>query len=70
MIPIHIQRIRDLTQPLLAIPDLVDLCGVGEKTVRRWIEDGRLVACKLGGQWRLHPQDYAAFLDRSASRRP
>ena len=63
-------RGRDLREPLLTIPDLARLCGVSDKTVRRWIGDGRLVARKFGGQWRVHPQDYAAFLHAAVVPKP
>ena len=53
---------RDLHEPLLSIADVAERCGVVEKTVWRWIKRGRLVARKLGGQWRVHPSDYLRFL--------
>lgn len=58
---------RDLDEPLLSIPDIAGLCRVSEKSVRRWIESGRLVARKLGGQWRIHPADYHALLHAAAA---
>jgi excisionase family DNA binding protein len=61
---------RDLREALLTIPDIARLCGVSDKTVRRWIGDGRLVARKFGGQWRVHPQDYAAFLHAAVVPKP
>ena len=57
---------RDVTEQLLRIPDIARLCGVSDKTVRRWIDGGRLVARRLGGQWRIHPRDYATFLHDAA----
>lgn len=57
---------RDVAEPLLRIPDVARLCGVSDKTVRRWIDKGRLVARRLGSQWRIHPRDYAAFLHDAA----
>jgi excisionase family DNA binding protein len=53
---------RDLQEPLLTIGELAERIGVHDKTIRRWIQSGRLVARKLGGQWRIHPSDYRAFL--------
>jgi excisionase family DNA binding protein len=52
----------ELGEPLLSIFDVTQLCGVSDKTVRRWISSGRLVARRLGGQWRIHPTDYRNFL--------
>ena len=57
---------RDVTEQLLRIPDIARLCGVSDKTVRRWIDKGHLVARRLGSQWRVHPRDYAAFLHDAA----
>jgi excisionase family DNA binding protein len=56
----------DVTEKLLRISDVARLCGVSDRTVRRWIDSGRLVARKLGSQWRIHPRDYAAFLHDAA----
>lgn len=53
---------RDVAEQLLRISDVARLCGVSERTVRRWIDGGRLVARRLGSQWRIHPRDYAGFL--------
>lgn len=57
----------NLIQPLLTIPDVARLSGFSEKTVRRWIADGRLIARKLGSQWRIHPSDYATLLHEATS---
>ena len=47
---------------LLDIPGVADLCGVSEKTVRRWIGTGELPAAKLGSQWRIRPRDLEDFI--------
>jgi excisionase family DNA binding protein len=47
---------------LLTIQNVADECQVSTKTVRRWIEDGELVAYKLGRQWRISEQDLKHFL--------
>ena len=57
---------RELHEPLLTIAEVAELIGCSEKTVRRWIGSGRLVARKLGRQWRIHPADYRTFLDAGA----
>lgn len=36
--------------------------GVSTATVYRWIGDGRLGAVRVGGQWRVLPEDIAAML--------
>jgi excisionase family DNA binding protein len=39
----------------LSIRDAVDVAGVTEKTIRRWIHNGRLAAHKVGGQYVIDP---------------
>ena len=52
-------------EPLLDIPAVASICGVSEKTVRRWIKAGDLPAARLGNQWRIFPRDLRVFvLDR------
>ena len=46
---------------LLTIHDVAELHQVSSKTVRRWIKAGELPAAKLGGQWRVHPEDLKRF---------
>ena len=48
--------------PLLDIPTVAAVCGVSEKTVRRWIQAGELPAAKLGNQWRIRPRDLDDFV--------
>jgi excisionase family DNA binding protein len=39
--------------PLLDIRAVAAICGVSEKTVRRWINAQELPAAKLGSLWRI-----------------
>lgn len=48
---------------LLTIKDVVEELQVTERTVRRWIADGKLKAVKIGGGWRVHPRDLDRMLD-------
>jgi len=50
------------TERLLTIADIAERDRVSEKTVRRWIKSGELIAHKLGGQWRISEADHALFL--------
>lgn len=51
--------------PLLTLEETADHCRVSTKTIRRWIHDRHLPAVKLGGQWRVRPEDLRHFiLDR------
>jgi excisionase family DNA binding protein len=42
------------TSPV-SIREAVDIAGVTEKTIRRWIHNGRLIAHKVGGQYAIDP---------------
>jgi excisionase family DNA binding protein len=33
---------------LMGLPEAADYCGVGYRTLRRWISDGRLEAVRVG----------------------
>ena len=47
---------------LLTISDVAKHCHVCQKTVRRWIDAGELVAYRLGRLWRIEPPDLRNFL--------
>jgi excisionase family DNA binding protein len=40
-------------EPLLTIRQAADLMQVSDKTVRRRITDGSLIALRIGSQWRI-----------------
>jgi excisionase family DNA binding protein len=44
------------------IPTVAEELGLSTKTIRRWIDGRRLVAHKLGRQWRIAEEDLRAFL--------
>ena len=48
--------------PLLTIPQTATILQVSEKTVRRWIETGDLVAHRFGRQWRISQADLDTFI--------
>jgi excisionase family DNA binding protein len=45
--------------------ETADIIGVTERTVRRWIERGRLKAEKLRGEYRIHLEDARAVNEES-----
>ena len=49
-------------EPLLTISQAAALLQVSEKTLRRRIAEGGLVAHRVGAQWRLAPRDVAEYL--------
>jgi excisionase family DNA binding protein len=57
-------------EPLLLLEEVAAICRAkATKTVRSWIKAGirgeRLPASRLGRQWRVHPDDLAAFLKKT-----
>ena len=52
---------------LLSIKEAAEFFAVSEKTVRRWIAAGQLVAHKLGRQWRIPPDEIERFLATRSS---
>ncbi len=45
-----------------SIEDVASLFSVSDKTVRRWIKSGELVAHRIGRQWRISKTDLETFL--------
>ena len=60
--------IKKKPEPMLDITGVAEFCGVSDKTVRRWIEAGDLLAAKLGNQWRIQPRDLQDFIRERMSR--
>jgi excisionase family DNA binding protein len=44
--------------------------GVTRQTVHNWITAGKLKALKVGGLWRVYPEDLEEFLKRDTSKKP
>ena len=47
---------------LYEVEDVAKMLGVSERTVRRWIEDKKLKAMKLGKGWRIEHDDLMEFI--------
>lgn len=45
----------------LSIPDIADLSGRGESTIRRWLRTGFLKGYKIGKTWQVKPEHYKEF---------
>ena len=56
------RRQRETLEELLVIEDVMSICRVSDKTVRRWIKARVLPAALLGGQWRVRPKDLEIFI--------
>ena len=52
------------------IPEVAALCRVSVRTVRRWIDDGELVAHRLGRRVLVAEEDLQAFLAARRAVRP
>ncbi len=48
--------------PLMTIPDVAEQLQVSEKTIRRWITSGDLIAHRIGRQLRISESDLQAFI--------
>jgi excisionase family DNA binding protein len=60
--PAEAGQAPDQLSPLLSIPAVAKRLDVSEKSVRRYIDRGRLPAYKIGGQIRIAEEDVRAFL--------
>ena len=47
---------------LYEVEDVAKMLGVSERTVRRWIEDKKLKAMRLGRGWRIEHDDLMEFM--------
>jgi excisionase family DNA binding protein len=56
------RRRRDGHLPFFTITEVAEDLNVSDRTVRRWIEDGKLVAHRIGGVVRIAETDLRAFL--------
>lgn len=52
----------DLPHRLLTIQDVADILQVSQRSVRRWIDAGDLVAHRIGRQWRVGQGDLETFI--------
>lgn len=51
-------------EKLLTPAQIADTLQVSEKTVRRWLNEGKLSGIKLEQFWRVKPADFEAYLAR------
>ncbi|MBX6377718.1 MAG: helix-turn-helix domain-containing protein [Clostridia bacterium] len=50
---------------LLTVQEVAERLKVSAKTVRRWIQEGRLSAVRAGSLWRVREEALDAFLERN-----
>ncbi|MBT4626361.1 MAG: helix-turn-helix domain-containing protein [Rhodospirillales bacterium] len=53
---------RCTPSPFLTIPDIAERLQVSDKTVRKWVKVGDLIAHLIGGQYRISEEDFSLFL--------
>lgn len=51
----------------LDIPEVAEYVHLSVPTIRRYIESGRLRAARVGGVWRIWPNDLLAFISGGAA---
>lgn len=60
--------LKTKTNNMLDVADIAAYLKVCEKTVRRKIKSGELVASKVGSRIRVHPDDLNAYIARNSNR--
>lgn len=59
------QETKGTNATMLTTSDIAAKIGVTRQTVFNWIKSKKLRALKIGGTWRVWPEDLAAFLANS-----
>ncbi len=49
-------------KPFYSVEEVADLLGVNKRTIRRWIDQGNLVAHRFGRQLRISRVDLETFV--------
>lgn len=55
---------------LLTIPDVARILRMSEKTIRRYIQSGELIAYEIGGKYRISRANLDDFLKRHRKDQP
>lgn len=55
---------------MLSTSTIAKQLGVTRQTVHNWITAGKLKALKVGGLWRVYPEDLEEFLKGEPSKPP
>lgn len=54
---------EELSEYTLGVTDVAGLLGRQPMTIRRWIQDGKLPAKRIGKLYKLRPADVDAFVE-------
>lgn len=57
------------TNDLLTLSEAAKKLKFSEKTVRKFIAEGKLEASKLGRSWRISPEDIDTFLSNGKTKK-
>lgn len=57
-------------EDLLTIPDVARILKMSEKSVRRYIKSGELIAYEIGGKYRISRANLDDFLRRHRKEQP
>lgn len=61
------QRAGAASRKLLSAPEVAEILGLGESTVRRMMRDGDLASVKIGAARRVRQEDLDAYVARQAA---
>lgn len=50
---------------IYTIEETAEILKMSVRNVRRWIDEGKIKAFKLGHQWRIHEEDLQALIDQA-----
>lgn len=62
-------RWNDMKKGFLTVKEVAEQLQIAERTVYRYIEDGRIRATKIGA-WRIEETDLRAFIAASTNIKP
>lgn len=54
--------IMKLKKDIYTLKEIEEILGVSQRTLYRYIKDGKLTAVKPGGQWRVERPELEAFI--------
>ena len=57
-------------EDLLTIPDVARILKMSEKSIRRYIKSGELIAYEIGGKYRISRENLNDFLKRHRKDQP
>ena len=57
-----------LSRPFYTTHEIAELLKISEATIRSWIHEGELRACRFGREFRVAAKDLEAFVNDHATR--